>query len=121
MSDNSKSYWYFVSLFHVILVSSLFLYVGIKGDSISNFLYQLLFIIGFSVLLYHGYKMVLKLQTNKSYIWVNIMHVFFIAPLLMYIGYYKKDTPKFLYDIMLLFGFASLGYHSVEIYKMINK
>lgn len=44
-------------------------------------------------------------------LWINVMHVLYIGPLLIYIGYNKKDTPRYAYEILALFGFGALGYH----------
>ena len=44
----------FVHLFHILIVGSLFLYVGIKRDSISPYLYPILLGLGIIIIFYHN-------------------------------------------------------------------
>jgi len=67
------------------------------------------------VLLYHIYKS--SLQKNA---WVNYIHILFIAPLLIYIGYNKEQTPIWAFEISLMLAFAAFGYHSYYFIKTIN-
>ena len=39
-----------------------------------------------------------------------------VAPVLFWIGYSKKDTPRQAFEMLLLLGFSALGYH---IYSLI--
>jgi len=39
------------------------------------------------------------------------MHIGLIAPLLFWIGYYKKDTTRPAFEMLLLLAFAALGYN----------
>lgn len=100
----------FVHLFHIIIVGGLFLYVGIKRDSIYKPLFNILFFLGFIIIIYHLYKIYGYLKLNKS-IWVNLIHVFIVGPLLIYIGYNGEKTPRKFFEILLMLGFASIGYH----------
>ena len=34
-----------------------------------------------------------------------------VAPLLLWIGYYGKETSRAAYELLLMTGFAALGYH----------
>jgi hypothetical protein len=34
-----------------------------------------------------------------------------VAPLLFWIGYYKKETSRQAYEMLLLLGFSAAGYH----------
>ena len=95
-----------IHLFHVVLVSSLFFYVGIKRDKIPPLLFPVLMGLGVFVGVYHIFK-----AFRKKDAWVNYIHIFLIAPLLIYIGISKEKTPRKYFEIMLMFGFASLGYH----------
>jgi hypothetical protein len=56
------------------------------------------------------YKAVLKYTAGVS-TWVNLIHILYIAPLMIYIGYKKTETPRSAYEILALVGFAALGYH----------
>ena len=95
-----------VHLFHIIFVGSLFLYVGIKREKIPQMMFPFLLGLGIFIILYHIYK-----ATLGKHPWVNYIHIFLIGPLLMYIGYMNKETSRKYYEILLMFGFASIGYH----------
>jgi hypothetical protein len=43
-----------------------------------------------------------------------------VAPLLIYIGYNKKETPRFAYELMLMGGFAAGGYHLFSVVKQLD-
>jgi hypothetical protein len=48
------------------------------------------------------------------------MHVGLIAPLLLYIGYQQKDTPRQAYEMLLLLAFAAVGYHLFSLVRMLQ-
>jgi hypothetical protein len=104
--DNHK----LVHLFHVLIVGSLFLYVGINRGKIYGALFSILFYLGLVIILYHLYKIYGYLQVGKG-IWVNLIHVFMVGPLLVYIGYNGIKTSRKFFEILLMLGFASIGYH----------
>ena len=52
--------------------------------------------------------------------WINLIHVFYIAPLLIFVGYNEKETPRYGYELMALVGFAALGYHMYSLVTSIN-
>jgi hypothetical protein len=115
MSKNGESHL-FVHLFHLLIVGSLFLYVGIARESIPKWMYPVLLVLGAVIVVYHIYKIVLKMQKGKGY-WVNLIHILFVAPLLIYIGYYKKETSRKYYELLLMLGFAAIGYHGYYMVK----
>lgn len=47
--------------------------------------------------------------------WVNLIHFLWIGPLILYIGAYKKETPRPAYELLLLTTFGALGYHLYEL------
>jgi hypothetical protein len=49
-----------------------------------------------------------------------MIHVFLIAPLLIYIGYNKKETPRFAYELILILGFGAGGYHLYSLVKQLD-
>jgi hypothetical protein len=74
--------------------------------------FGLLLCVGIIVLLYHLYRAFIKIKDGKS-AWVNWIHIFLIAPLLLLIGYLGKDAERRYFEMMLLLGFAAIGYHGV--------
>jgi hypothetical protein len=71
--------------------------------------------LGVIVILYQGFKTYMRLLKGSSYVWVNLIHVLWIGPLILYIGYKKKDTPRPAYEMLLLTAFGALGYHLYEL------
>jgi hypothetical protein len=96
----------FVHWFHILLVSGLFFYVGIKQDNMPHFMFPVLLGLGVFVAAYHLYKATLKKDA-----WVNYIHIFLVAPLLVIIGFSQEKTPRKYFELVLMLGFASLGYH----------
>jgi hypothetical protein len=106
----------FVHLFHIIFVGGLFLYVGINREKISKVVFRILFGLGFMIIFYHAYKTYNYLKVGKGY-WVNLLHIFIVGPLLIYIGYYGVKTARLYFELLMMLGFASIGYHG---YYLLN-
>jgi uncharacterized membrane protein len=102
---------FYVHLFHIIIVSSLFYYIGTAQDKLPKFIYPILIGLGFFIILYHIYK-----SLYKSDAWINYIHILIIGPLLIYIGFNKNKTPRKFFEIILMFAFASFGYHTYYIF-----
>lgn len=100
----------FVGLFHVLVVAILFIYVGIRRTDIPAFMFPILLGLGAIIITYHAYKASIK----KSG-WVNYIHIFLVGPLLMYIGYNGIETERKFFELLLMLGFAALGYHGYYI------
>jgi Na+-transporting methylmalonyl-CoA/oxaloacetate decarboxylase beta subunit len=105
----------FVHLFHILIVGSLFLYVGIKRDSIPPYLYPILLGLGIVIIFYHSYKMYNYIKSDKPY-WVNLIHILLVGPLLIYIGYNRENTKRKYFELLLMLGFASIGYHGYYLF-----
>ena len=105
-----------VHLFHILIVGSLFLYVGIYRDKIYKPLFKMLLILGIFIIFYHLYKIYGYLNAGKS-IWVNLIHILIIGPLLIYIGYSGENTSRKYFEILLMLAFASIGYHFYYLFQ----
>lgn len=104
-----------VALFHLAFVVPLFLFVAFMRSDTPQWMYWLLTALGLLILVYHGYKVFARLKAGSSYVWVNIIHVLFVAPLLIFVGSKQKDGPRYGYELMAMVGFAALGYHMYSI------
>jgi hypothetical protein len=100
----------FVSLFHILFVGILFLYVGINQVKTPVFIFPLLKYLGIFIIIYHCYKSYLKIMDNKS-AWANYIHIFFIGPLLVIIGLNGINTTRKYFELLLMAGMAAIGYH----------
>ena len=102
----------FVHLFHLVIVGSLFLYVGVQRNQIPPWLFPILFGLGIIIWVYHAFKTYSRLVAGGNP-WVNLLHIFYIGPLLIYIGHQRTNTPRYIYEMLLMLGFASIGYHGI--------
>ena len=100
----------YVHLFHILIVGTLFLFVGIKSANTPAFMYPILLTLGIIIVFYHAYKTYVKVNAGKNP-WVNLIHILIVGPLLIYIGYNNKATPRPAYELLLMLGFAAIGYH----------
>jgi uncharacterized membrane protein len=103
-------------LLHLVAVGPLFLYVGFQRENVPEAVFNGLGVLGLIVLFYHSYKAYLKLKDGKS-AWVNWIHILLVAPLLLIIAYLKKDTDRRYFEMMLLLGFAAIGYHGLYLIR----
>ena len=102
----------FVHLAHVLVFSTFLGYIGIWQDKMPEFMYTVILIIGLISILYHIFKAFYKKDP-----WVNLIHIFFVGPILVYIGLTKKKTPIKAFEVVLMLAFASLGYHGYYLIK----
>lgn len=109
----------YIHLFHVLIVGTLFLYVGIQKSKIPEIMFYVLYALGIIIILYHAYKGYTKILKNKNP-WVSLIHILIVGPLLIYIGYNKQSSPRWSYEILLMLGFASIGYHGYYIIEESN-
>ena len=105
-----------VHLFHILIVGSLFIYVGIIREKIPSILFPILIVLGAVMIVYHIYKAYNYMKLNKPY-WVNLIHIILIGPLLVYIGYNNQDTSRRYFEMLLMLGFASIGYHGYYLFQ----
>ena len=106
-----------LSLFHIFAVVPFFLYIALSRANTPYSVYKAAFVVGILVTLYHGYKSILKFKAGSQSLWVNLIHVLFIGPLLIYIGLNEQQTPRAAYELLAITGFGAAGYH---IYYLIN-
>ena len=99
-----------VHLFHILIVGGLFLYVGIERTNIPTFMFPLLLGLGVIIILYHMFKVYTYMKQGKGY-WVNLIHILLVGPLLVYIGYNGEKTARLYFELLLMLGFAAIGYH----------
>ena len=97
---------FYVHLFHIILVSGLFYYIGTRRDKLPKIMFPILIGLGCFIIIYHIYKSLFK---NDA--WVNYIHILIVGPILVYIGLYQDKTPRKFFEIILMLAVASFGYH----------
>ena len=109
---------FLLAIFHIFLVVPFLGYIFLQRAATPNWLYNLTFFIGIFIVLYHLFKAIMKISTKSTSLWVNLIHILFVGPLLIYIGYNEKKTPRAAYEMLGLITFAALGYHLYNIIIM---
>jgi hypothetical protein len=104
-----------VHLFHILIVGGLFMYVGITRENIPAYMYPILLGLGIVIILYHIYKVYNYMKAGKGY-WVNLIHILLVGPLLVYIGYNREKTGRKYFEMLLMLGFAAIGYHGYYLF-----
>jgi hypothetical protein len=69
--------------------------------------------LGAFVTLYHGFKGYTKWTLGQSF-WVNLIHVIYVGPTLVIKGL-VEPTPRYMNEILIMFGFAAIGYHAFNL------
>jgi hypothetical protein len=100
-----------LALFHVGIVSPFLIYVGIQRAATPDFIFNGLLGLAGAILLYHLYRAYSKWISGSSSLWVNLIHIVLVVPILLWIGYYKKETSRQAFEMLLLLAFSALGYH----------
>lgn len=104
-----------INIFHIIVVVPFLLYVAIVRGQLMPWIFSVLSGLGIIILVYHGYKTFIKWKANSPSLWVNAIHLFAIAPLLIFIGSKGYDTPRWAFELLALLAFGALGYHIYSI------
>lgn len=107
-----------LALFHLFIVVPFFLYIFIQRAATPDYIYKILFVVGLFVLIYQLYKAFLRYNAKSSSLWINLIHVLIVAPLIIYIGFESKKTPRAAYELLGLVTFAAAGYHLFNLVKM---
>jgi hypothetical protein len=101
---------------HAVVIGPALLYIGLFPENVPDYAYTALMILGAGILIYHAYKAYYKLKDGRS-AWINWIHIFLVAPLLMIVGYMKKETNRRFLEMLLLLGFAATGYHGLYLIR----
>ena len=97
---------FIVHLAHILIFSTLLGYIGIQQREMPKVMYIIILSLGALVIFYHIYKSLFKKDA-----WINYVHIFIVGPLLVFVGLYKDETPRKVFEIILMLAFASFGYH----------
>jgi len=109
-----------LALFHILFVAPLFFVIAFFQNKMPDWAYKSILGLGIFVLIYQTYKYVIRLSQKSAYAWVNLFHILVIAPLLIYIGYNNRETPRFAYELCIMAGFAALGYHTYSAIQQLH-
>lgn len=105
-----------IAILHVVLIVPFLLWIGFQRAATPEWVYHVLFGTGLLIIAYHGFKAVGRFFAKSQFLWVNVIHILFVAPLLLWIGYHAKKTERPAYDMLLIVAFGAFGYH---LYKLV--
>jgi len=111
---------FILAVLHIFIIAPIFFAIAFFRNDMPIWAFQAILGLGLVLLAYQGYKLFIRLVQKSSYAWVNAIHVFLIAPLLLYIGYNQQKTPRAAYELTAMAGFAVLGYHLYSLVQQIN-
>ena len=100
-----------IALLHVLLVVPFLGYIVYQKAATPEWVYSLLFGLGLFVFAYHSYKSLVRWMAKSPSLWINLFHVILVAPLMIYIGFLGKKTPRSGYELLAILTFGALGYH----------
>ena len=105
----------YINLLHILIIAPALFYVyylAVRKElqPLVCIILGIIGIIGFiSHIILYIYKI---LKKKECYLcWANLIHIFLVFPLFMYIGYYCAQTERKYYEMLLLITIAALGYH----------
>lgn len=110
-----------ISMFHIFIVVPFFLYVAFQRASVPLWIYWTCLVVGIILAVYHGVKAYLRWVSKNPMVWINAFHFLIVAPVLIAIGSYQYDTPRYLYELLKILGFGALGYHFFSIAEMVQE
>lgn len=109
-----------INLFHILFVAPLFLYVAFVRGQLPSWIFQALLGLGIVVGIYHLYSSIMKWRAASPSLWINLIHVLFVAPLLIFIGTQNYDTPRWAFEVLAMASFATFGYHLYSIVQALQ-
>ena len=101
-------------LFHVLLAAPFLIYVGIQGTKVPSWVYGVLALLIVGMVGYHGFRAFQKLADGRS-AWINWIHLLLVVPILAWITVKGKETERRVFEMLLMLGFAALGYHAYHL------
>lgn len=108
----------FYGIFHAFVAAPFLIYIGIQGDKVPSWIYGLLGIVVIAMVGYHGWRAIQKIAEGRS-AWINWIHLLVIVPLLSWIVVQQKETPRRAFEMVLMLGFAGLGYHGYYLVQQV--
>jgi hypothetical protein len=109
-----------LALAHILVIAPSLLYVAFNRAASPAWIYSTLLYGGLFIMLYHGYRAFIRLSKQSPYAWVNLIHVLIVAPLLIYIGWQGRNSPRASYELLAMVGFAALGYHLYSLITLLQ-
>ena len=111
---------FLLSVFHLLIIAPLFLFVSFQRSNTPSWLYAVFLSMGALVFLYHGWKFMIRWQARSGRTWIHFVHLITVAPLLVYIGYYGNNTPRAAYEMLMILSWGMIGYHLFNLVRLLE-
>ena len=111
---------FLLSVFHILTIAPLFLFVAFQRARTPSWIYAVFLALGALLLAYHGWKFMVRWEARSSRTWINLFHVVMVAPLLLYIGYYRDSTPRAAYELLMILSWGLVGYHIFNLVRLLE-
>ena len=102
------------NLLYILIFGCLFLYIGLKRNSMSKNMFKYLFLFGIFLVLYFFMKVFVNSDPDESNT-TNFIYLAIIAPLIIFIGLKGSSTSSGYYNILAICAFFIIIYHSYKL------
>ena len=109
-----------ISLLHIFIIGPILVLFGNTYGAKTNktWFYYSALIIGLAMLAFHSYLVYKKGGIKPGFMY--LLHAAIFAPVLIYIGVMgvaNKQAFWGAYSVLIMIGFAAIGYHLLRIFK----
>jgi hypothetical protein len=98
-----------LSLAHVFVLGPLLVAIGLGYADAYPMIVAAL---GAFITVYHAWRGYGKYAAGSSGIWINLIHTLVVGPTIFAKGWTAPATPRWLNEVILMLGFAAIGYHA---------
>ena len=109
---------FYIRLFHLLIIGPALVLIGMKPEILPSYSNKIILGVGLFVLAYHLYRAFKKIS-ERGFVsaWVNYIHILLVAPVLIVLGYFGNESPRYVREICMMLGFAAIGYHGLYLIK----
>ena len=108
----------YLSIFYVLLISPIFLYIGLGREQVPDMVFLVLGLFGLGNFIINAYWSYIKIKENKNP-WLNYINLFLVSPLLIILALNGKTANRKYFEMLLMTAFATFGYHLLSIMREI--
>ena len=103
-------------IYHGFIIGPLLIYIGGKKEKANKKIKDLFILLALLAIIYHIEIIYRKRLTNSA---INFIHIFIMAPLLLYIGI-KEDKTDEEYNIIMIIGLVITFYFLYNLIEFIR-
>jgi hypothetical protein len=109
-----------LSVFHLLVIAPLFLFVSFKRSDTPVWIYTTFLALGILLFMYHGWRFIVRWQARSGRTWIHLVHLLAVAPLLTYIGYQRDMAPRAAYEVLMMVSWGMIGYHLFNLVRLLE-